>query len=148
MLQTLEKGLNFEFKDVVDKEEREEQQRLCELWEQGCRSLGFDIEKIHDRGDAAWVARPRPRGPNRIVSRLQIYIKVLEAYEFAAGSPDKALLLQKCVEELNFSVPSESDPWDTSVENSYEKNRKFFRSREFRLCKVCPHFSSMTSMLW
>ena len=116
MLQTLEKVSNgefiFEFKDIVDKEGKEEQQRLSKLWELGCQRLGLYIQP-RDRGDAAWIARPtRETGKlmerlnklNAFLSELQIYIKVLEAYEFAAGSPDKALVLQKCVEELKGCV--------------------------------------------
>lgn len=108
MLQTLEKGLNGEFVfEFKDKEEREEQKilSLSKLWEQCCEELGFHV-CARDRGDTAWVARPSKgeeieKRMKTFFSQLQIYIKELEAYEFAAGSPDKALVLQKCVEELN-----------------------------------------------
>lgn len=150
MLQTLEKGLNgefiFEFKENVDKEEKEEQQRLSELWEQGCQRLGFDIEKTHDGGDATWVARPHqkvlpfpPMPGDRIsiatkhfVSKLRIYIKVLEAYEFAAGSPDKALMLQKCAEEMKVCIPHHNQ-WhacqETHLQSSYEKMQELLQAQ-------------------
>ena len=104
VLQTLEKGGPiFEFEEIEDQEEEEEQQRLSKLWEQYCQELEFDIEKTRYQGRRAWVARPRPSQTTerkRFVFELQTYMKVLEAYEFAEGSPDKALLLQRCVEEL------------------------------------------------
>lgn len=107
MLQTLEKGLNggliFEFKEIEDDQEWKEQQRLSKLWEQYCGKLGFDIER-RDKGCGAWVARPRRPSEttdrtNHFISSLRAFLRSWEAYEFVE-SADKALLLQRCVEEL------------------------------------------------
>lgn len=132
ILQTLEKGLNggfiFQFKDIVDKEEKEEQKKLCQLWEECCRELGFDIEKTHDQG-RAWVARPRlGHGLSEFLSLWQIYMKVLDAYEFAAGSPDKALLLRKCVEEVKDTLPSHEE-WETHLLSSEKKMQKVLQAQ-------------------
>ena len=154
MLQTLEKGLNgefvFEFKDKESKEEREEQKILSKLWEHCCEKLGFRV-RAGDRGDTAWVARPSNdlkwclNDSKTFFSELQIYIKELEAYEFAAGSPDKALVLQKCVEELNaccdrFVRSSEYHPDNKPFGSSYEKMQELLQAQSLSTLKNLSTF--------
>lgn len=155
MLQTLEKGLNGEFVfEFKDKEEREEQKilSLSKLWEQCCEELGFHV-CARDRGDTAWVARPS-KGIEKRMKRLdesktffwqlRIYISELEAYEFAAGSPDKALVLQKCVEELNAYcnrfVGHRECLGGTPFGSSYEKMQEVLQAQSLSTLKNLSTF--------
>ena len=155
MLQTLEKGLNGEFVfEFKDKEEREEQKilSLSKLWEQCCEELGFHV-CARDRGDTAWVARPS-KGIEKRMKRLdesktffwqlRIYVSELQAYEFAAGSPDKALVLQKCVEELNAYcnrfVGHRECLGGTPFGSSYEKMQEVLQAQSLSTLKNLSTF--------